>query len=57
MFDGALPVQKVGSLAELRKLLQDNLEHIDDIDEVIESVKAGKAETILRVALKITPTP
>ena len=52
-FSGAVPIQKVDSLAALRKLLQDNLAHVDDIDEVIEAVKRGEAETILRVALRV----
>jgi len=47
-FSGAVPIQKVDSLAALRKLLQDNFAHPDDIDEVIEAVKRGEAETILR---------
>ena len=50
---GAVPIQKVDSLVALRKLLQDNLAHVDDIDEVIEAVKRGEADTILRVALRV----
>ena len=49
-FSGPVPIQKVDSLAALRKLLLDNLAHVDDIKEVIEAVKRGEADTIRRGA-------
>jgi hypothetical protein len=52
-YSGPVAIQKVDSLPALRQLLQDNLAHVDDIDQVIETVKRGEADTILRVALRV----